>query len=237
MTGGRPSPSSAERRMSHLPRCGGGLLSHKSRLVRTSRWLAPRTSASTDAFSCGDRPARRQLSRREGRMILRWPASLRGSVIEPQGAPLLTTSISDRELVERFPTHPVDHDSAAHYRARLERRLALNRCADCGTWHHPPRPVCPNCWSSEVRPTDVQGSGTIHLVTFLHQGPVAEGVVYDPPYPVVTVELDDQSGLRFTSTLVDAPLDAVRIGARVELGWIDRGGAPLPVFLLGSVCP
>lgn len=144
----------------------------------------------------------------------------------------MTHTISDRELVERFAGHHLDHDSAPHFRGRLERRLLMNRCNACGEWHHPPRPVCPACWSSDVVATDVAGEGAIHLAIFLHQGPPAEGVDYSTPYPVVTVELDEQAGLRFTSTVVGAANEAITIGARVALDWIDRGGVPLPVFRL-----
>jgi len=148
----------------------------------------------------------------------------------------MTTSISDDELVDRFVGHPLDHDNAAHYRGRLEHRLLINRCGSCGTWHQPPRPVCPSCWSTDVTPTPVAGTGTIHLTIFLYQGPPAEGVDYSAgPYPVVTVELDEQPGLRFTSTVVGAPNDAIVIGRRVTLDWIDRSGAPLPVFRLEGV--
>jgi hypothetical protein len=78
----------------------------------------------------------------------------------------------------------------------------------------------------------VTGDGIIYLTLFLHQGPPAEGVDYSTPYPVVTVELDEQPGLRFTSTVVGANDEAIRIGQRVGLDWIERGGVPLPVFRL-----
>lgn len=141
---------------------------------------------------------------------------------------------TDEELLARFPGHPLDHDTAAHYRGRLERRLLLNRCADCARWHHPPKPICPSCWSTDVRATEVAGTGTIHLAIFLHQGPPAEGVDYSTPYPVVVVELDEQLGLRFTSTVVGSPNDQITIGERVILDWIDRAGTPLPAFRLVS---
>ena len=145
----------------------------------------------------------------------------------------MTNTISDDDLVIRFAGHPLDHDNAAHYRGRLEHRLLINRCTACGTWHHPPRPVCPSCWSTEVVPTEVAGSGTIYLMLLLYQGPPADGVDYGTrPYPVVTVELDEQPGLRFTSTVIGAPNDAIAIGQRVALDWIDRASAPLPVFRL-----
>jgi uncharacterized OB-fold protein len=140
--------------------------------------------------------------------------------------------ISYDELVSRFAGHRVDHDSAAHFRGRLERRLLINRCGECGTWHHPPLPICPACWSTEIEPTDVAGTGTIHLAVFLHQGPPAPGVDYSTPHPVVTVELEEQPGLRYTSTVVGSPNEDVQIGRRVRLDWIDRAGVPVPVFRL-----
>jgi uncharacterized protein len=146
----------------------------------------------------------------------------------------MTDVIADDELLARFPGHPLDHDSAAHYRGRLDRRLLINRCDGCGTWHHPPKPICPACWSPDVTATEVTGSGTIHLAILLHQGPPAEGVDYTTPYPVVTVELDEQPGLRFTSTVVGSPNGVIAIGERVVLDWIDRSGTPLPVFRLAQ---
>lgn len=137
---------------------------------------------------------------------------------------------TDEDLLSRFPGWDVDRESAAHFRGRLERKLLLNRCAACGTWHHPPRPVCPACWSSDLVPTEVAGTGTIFMFVLLHQGPPAEGVDYSTPHPVVTVELDEQPGLRFTSTIVGSPNQVIGIGERVRLDWIDRDGAPLPAF-------
>ena len=70
------------------------------------------------------------------------------------------------------------------------------------------------------------------MAIFLHRGPAAPGVDYRTPYPVVTVELDEQEGLRFTSTVVDAANEDIRIGAPVRLDWTDRSGVPMPVFAL-----
>ena len=142
-----------------------------------------------------------------------------------------STDITDEGLLARFPGWDVDRDSAAHYRGRLERRLLLQRCDDCGTWHHPPRPMCPACWSWNVEPTAVSGRGTIYLLILLHQGPPAPGVDYSAgPYPVAAVELEEQPGLRITSTIVDTPPQELAIGQPVELTWIERNGLPFPAF-------
>jgi uncharacterized OB-fold protein len=83
-----------------------------------------------------------------------------------------------------------------------------------------------------VVPTAVSGIGEIFMTVFLHQGPPAPGVDYSTPYPVVTVELEEQVGLRFTATVVDANNDSIRIGRPVRLDWRERAGCPMPVFVL-----
>lgn len=66
----------------------------------------------------------------------------------------------------------------------------------------------------------------------LHQGPPAEGVDYSTPYPVVTVDLDEAPGVRFTSTVLGASNDEIEIGRRVRLDWFERGEAVIPAFRL-----
>lgn len=139
--------------------------------------------------------------------------------------------LSDAALVERFAYLRVDRDNAPFYRGWLAHELRLNRCADCGHWHHPTRPMCPACWSWNVVATAVSGGGRVHLLMNLHQGPAAPGVDYAAgPYPVVTVELAEQPSLRYTSTIVNCAVADVTLDMAVMLTWIDRHGAPFPVF-------
>jgi uncharacterized protein len=138
--------------------------------------------------------------------------------------------VNDAELVDRFPDVLIDGDNKEFYRGWLDRRLLLNRCAQCATWHHPPQPVCPECWSDRIQATPVSGRGTVHLLIWLRQGPPAEGVDYSRRHPVVTVELVEQPGLRFTSTVVGDGQDEIAIGDPVELTWIERRGEPFPAF-------
>lgn len=137
----------------------------------------------------------------------------------------------DAELLQRLAHLPVERDDLEHFLGYLRRELVFQRCADCGRFHHPMRPLCPACWSWSVRPEAVSGRGVVYLVMLLHQGPPADGVDYAAgPHPVVTVELAEQAGLRFTGTIVGcAPAD-VRIGMPVELTWIERSGSPYPAF-------
>jgi len=139
--------------------------------------------------------------------------------------------LSDAELVERFGAVAVDRDNAAFYRGWLDHELRMTRCADCGRWQHPPRPMCPACWSWNMVPTPVSGRGTVHLLIRLHQGPPMQGVDYAAsPYPVVAVELVEQPALRLTSTVVHCDPADVAIGMPVQLTWVDRDGVPFPAF-------
>jgi hypothetical protein len=145
------------------------------------------------------------------------------------------SSVTDEELVDRWKDVRLDHTNKYFYRGLLEGELLLSRCADCGWWHHRPKPVCPNCWSHNLVATPVKGTGTIHLLIFLHQGPPADGVDYTTPHPVAAVELDDQEGLRFTSTVVGAENSEIAVGKRVSLDWIERNGRPYPIWRLTAV--
>jgi uncharacterized protein len=140
--------------------------------------------------------------------------------------------IDNSELLRRLPQLPITHENAAHYRGYFERRLLINRCQDCGHWHHPPKLLCPKCWSHKIMPTDVSGKGHVYLMIWLHQGPAAPGLDYTLPHPVVTAELMEQAHLRFSASVLGAAPTKLYIGHGVRLNWIMRGDAPWPAFEL-----
>ncbi len=137
----------------------------------------------------------------------------------------------DTALLDAFPKVRLDADNAAFYRGLLREQVVMNRCADCSWWHHPPRSVCPKCWSRQIEPTEVGGEGVIVFRTVLRQGRREAGADYSDGYVVVAVEFDEQPGLRLTGTVVGTPADAVALGQRVRAIWraID-GRSPRPDF-------
>jgi uncharacterized protein len=137
----------------------------------------------------------------------------------------------DEDLLCRYPDVRLDHDNKEYYRGLQARELRLNRCVNCGHWHGPPlRAMCPACWSFEIAPTPVSGTGRVALVTRLHQGRALEGVSYDPPYPLVAVELTEQLGLRVSGTVRSGSDTDIVVGLAVQLAWEDRNGNPYPIF-------
>jgi uncharacterized OB-fold protein len=139
-------------------------------------------------------------------------------------------TISDAEVLARYPGERVDQDNVDYYRGLLGGELRAMRCRDCGRWSLPHRAYCPECWSSEVRAERVSGRGTVHLLVFLHQGAPVPDIDYQAGYPLATVELVEQTGLRVSAGLVNCARAEMRIGLPVELCFVEREGAPLPAF-------
>lgn len=142
--------------------------------------------------------------------------------------------MNDDELLQRWPGIRLDRDNAAYFRGLAEGRLLLNHCRPCGAWHHPPRPVCPRCWSQDIVAVEVSGAGRIDLLTFLHQGRPGPGIDYEAGHPVCGIGLVEQPGVRVTATVVGADRADLVVGAPVELDWEHYDGGPTPVFRLAG---
>jgi uncharacterized OB-fold protein len=115
----------------------------------------------------------------------------------------------------------------AYWDACREGRLLVRRCHSCGNAHHPPRPACPICWSSDVIWEEASGAGTLYSFSVIHENdlpPFSAGL----PYVVAVVELAE--GPRMMTTIVESDHDDLRVGAAVSVAFADRAGVSIPVF-------
>jgi uncharacterized OB-fold protein len=108
-----------------------------------------------------------------------------------------------------------------------EGELRFLRCRPCGTFVHPPAPVCPECLSREVAPEAVSGRATVVTYTLNHQPWVPAP---DHPYAIAIVELAEQPGLRLMTNIVNCPADAVRIGMPVRVVFEQHEDVHVPLF-------
>ncbi|RLC72401.1 MAG: hypothetical protein DRI26_03045 [Chloroflexi bacterium] len=92
--------------------------------------------------------------------------------------------------------------------------LVFQRCKDCGTYRHYPRPMCPSCGSWNVEWAKVSGKGKVYTYIIAHQ-PFHPAFVNDVPYAVVVVELEE--GVRLVSNIVDCKPEDIYIGMPVEV--------------------
>jgi uncharacterized protein len=141
----------------------------------------------------------------------------------------LNVAVPDEAVFEAFPAVPIDRDNVEHYRGLLAHKLLINRCSRCGYWIYPHRPLCPQCLSWDVVATEVSGEGRVFMFTLVHQERDPQGHM-DAPLPVAAIELSEQPGLRYLSTVVDCPADRITLDMPVRLTWVDRHGLDWPAF-------
>jgi uncharacterized OB-fold protein len=106
-------------------------------------------------------------------------------------------------------------------------RLRVLRCARCGTYLHPPAPVCPACLSAELAPVAVSGRGTVYTFT-VNMQQWQPGL--EVPYVVALVELVEQEGLRILTNIVGCEPDEVVVGMAVEARFEHHGDVYVPLF-------
>ena len=109
------------------------------------------------------------------------------------------------------PQNPAD---AAFWEGIDAGELRIQRCTACGTFRHPPRPVCAHCGSRDREATPVAGRGEVWSFTVIHP-PTLPAFAARTPYAAVVVRLDE--GVFVVSNLVDCAVDEIAVGMRVAL--------------------
>lgn len=132
------------------------------------------------------------------------------------------------------PAPLLTEDNAAFWEAAAEGRLVAQRCAECGRFRHPPRPMCPECHSLAVEIVDLRGEGTIYSFSILHYPTTP---YFD--YPVLGLLVDLDEGIRLVSNLVGVDpasiTDLSLIGRRVTVTFVPTDGdMAVPVFRLAD---
>jgi len=90
----------------------------------------------------------------------------------------------------------------------------VQHCPVCGTFHFPPKEMCPQCQATTLEWVPASGKGVVHSYTVTRQAlhPSLEGKL---PHVVILVELEE--GVRMTSNIVDCEPEQVRIEMPVEV--------------------
>lgn len=138
-------------------------------------------------------------------------------------------SIDDFTVFELYPDIQLTHDNIAHYRALAEGRLVINRCSDCGYWIYPHRPLCPECWSWNVKPEEIGGQGRIFMFTLLYQLRDPDSRIHEP-VNAAAVELAEQKGLRYLARIVNCSPQEIAHEMPVRLTLIEIDGKRWPAF-------
>jgi hypothetical protein len=120
-----------------------------------------------------------------------------------------------------LPAPQVTPETRPYWEATAEGRLLIKRCTACGKPHFYPRAHCPFCGSAATEWVQASGRGVIYSYSVMRRAQV--------PYAIAYVTLEE--GVTMMTSIVDADLDALRIGRPVTVAFHPTdGGPPVPVF-------
>ena len=136
-------------------------------------------------------------------------------VLKFKPAQATTQAAEDSAPAPTTPTRlkpPMGHDNGWWWNGINEDKLLIQRCSECQTLRHPPRPMCGECRSTKWDSVESSGRGTVYSYTVMHH-PKIPG--YEYPLPVALINLED--GTRIVSNIIDCAVDDVHIGMPVQL--------------------
>jgi uncharacterized OB-fold protein/acyl dehydratase len=108
--------------------------------------------------------------------------------------------------------------------------ILIQKCSACGALRHPPRPMCPECQSTEWGSVPSAGSGSVHSFVVMHHPPMPG---YDFPAAIGLIDLDE--GTRLVAPILDCAFEEIHIGMKVEASVEELGGVKMPVFRRAGV--
>jgi uncharacterized protein len=137
-----------------------------------------------------------------------------------------STTGAEPEPSPRRPRPAINRDNAFWFEAASERRLVIQRCADCEQLRHPPGPCCPACNSFAWDTIEPSGQGHVHSYVVAHH-PRIPGFTY--PHVVALIELEE--GVRLLADVLELEPGEVEIDLPVELDWLEADeDLTLPAF-------
>lgn len=116
-----------------------------------------------------------------------------------------------------------------------EGELRLQRCLDCGKPYFYPRPVCPECGSTNIEWFTASGDATLYSYVINHRP--APGFENDTPYAIAVVQLAE--GPRMMTNLVGVPNtpETLVLDMPLRVTFERRGEISLPLFSPAGVTP
>ena len=136
---------------------------------------------------------------------------------------------AEEEEAEERPLRPrpaLTQDNAFWFEGARQHRLLIQRCKQCRTLRHPPRPMCSECRSYEWDVLDASGRGTVYSFVVNHYPQVP---AFDYPLAVGLIELEE--GTRLVANVIGVEPSEIQVGMPVEVEWIDHDpDLSLPAF-------
>jgi hypothetical protein len=116
-------------------------------------------------------------------------------------------------VTSAFPRpEPVTADDARFWDFVAAGELRIQRCAECHTPRHPPRPICAACGAAAVEWVPASGRGEVWAKTVIHP-PTLPAFAARTPYGAVVVRLEE--GVFMVGNVVDVEPGELEAGTPV----------------------
>jgi uncharacterized OB-fold protein len=127
------------------------------------------------------------------------------------------------------PTPTPDVDSQPFWDACRAGHLSAQQCPVCSRFRWPPMEYCPWCHTHGGNWVALPGTGTVTSFIIAHRAfdPAFEDRV---PYIVAHVALDGADEVTIISNVSIEPVEAISVGQRVGVTFLDTGTLVLPQF-------
>ncbi len=83
-----------------------------------------------------------------------------------------------------------------------QRELRFQKCSDCGTFRHYPRPMCGDCGSLKFEWVKSTGKGKVYTWVTAHRA-FHPGFQDELPLPIVIIDVEDAPGVRMMGNFND----------------------------------
>lgn len=128
--------------------------------------------------------------------------------------------------------------TAAAFNAFLaEGKLMGTRCKGCHKVYLPPRPLCPETFSTDMEWVELSGKGKLVGYTSISIGPaIMQAAGFDRNNPYVTGVVELEEGVRISAMIlgVDAKKpDSIQIGSPVQVEFVELGPEGAKKTILG----
>ena len=106
--------------------------------------------------------------------------------------------------------------------------LMLQRCRDCGEPYFYPRPLCPECGSTDVEWFAASGLATLYSYVINYRP--APGFEADAPYAIAVVQLAEGPRMMTNIVGVENTPENLILDMELQVTFEQRGDISLPVF-------
>jgi uncharacterized OB-fold protein len=96
-----------------------------------------------------------------------------------------------------------------------QRKLAFQRCEDCGKNVFYPRIACPHCFSDRLMWVESSGKGTIYSYTVVENN-APSAFIEDMPFVIAIVKLEEE-GVQMLTNIVGCDPAEVRCDMKVQV--------------------